>query len=134
MAHDRIPDSHRDLLEATVATLATVGEDGFPQVSEVWFLAEGDQIALSLNTARQKTKNLQTEPACTLFILDLANPYRYLEIRGTVDLVPDDDYEFADRVGAKYGGADLREHDGPGDRRVVVRIVPARINAVDMRG
>jgi PPOX class probable F420-dependent enzyme len=134
MAHDRIPDSHRDLLEAQVATLATVGEDGYPQVSEVWFLAESDQIAISLNTSRQKTKNLRTEPACTLFILDLANPYRYLEIRGTADLVPDDDYEFADRVGAKYGGADLREHDGPRDSRVIVRIVPVRINAVNMRG
>jgi len=134
MAHDRIPDSHRDLLEAEVATLATVGEDGYPQVSEVWFLTEGDQIAISLNTSRQKTKNLRTEPACALLILDLANPYRYLEIRGTADLAPDDDYEFADKVGAKYGGADLREHDGPGDRRVVVRIVPARVNAVNMRG
>ncbi len=134
MDHDRIPDSHRDLLEAEVATLATVGEDGYPQVSEVWFLAEGDRIAISLNSARQKTKNLQTDPACTLLILDLANPYRYLEIRGTADVVPDDAYEFADKVGAKYGGADLREHDGPGDGRVVVRIVPARINAVDMRG
>ena len=134
MAHDRIPDSHRDLLEAEVATLATVGEDGYPQVSEVWFLAEGDQIAISLNTARQKTKNLQIDPACTLLILDLANPYRYLEIRGTADVVPDDGYEFADRVGTKYGGTDLREHDGPGVRRVVVRIVPARVNAVNMRG
>jgi len=133
MAHDSIPDSHRDLLDGQFATLATVGGDGYPQLSEVWFLAEGDRIAISLNTSRQKTKNLQTEPACTLFLLDLANPYRYLEIRGTADLVPDDDHEFADQVGAKYG-ADLREHDGPGDRRVVVRIVPARINAVNMGG
>jgi PPOX class probable F420-dependent enzyme len=133
MAHDSIPDSHRDLLGADVATLATVGEDGFPQVSEVWFLAEGDRVAMSLNTSRQKTKNLQTEPACTVFILDLANPYRYLEIRGTADIEPDDDYAFADLIGEKYG-ADLREHDGPDDHRVVVRIVPARINAVKMRG
>jgi len=134
MAHDSIPDSHRDLLGADGATLATVGEDGFPQVSEVWFLAEGERVAISLNTSRQKTKNLQAEPACTVFILDLANPYRYLEIRGTADVVPDDGYEFADRVGTKYGGADLREHDGPGVRRVVVRIAPVRINAVNMRG
>jgi hypothetical protein len=46
---------------------------------------------------------------------------------------PDDDMEFARQVGAKYG-ADLREHDAPGDRRVIVRIVPARIRAVDMSG
>ena len=132
MAHD-IPASHRDLLDADFATLATVGEDGYPQVSEVWFLAEDDLVAISLNAARQKTKNLMTEPACTLFILDLANPYRYLEIRATADVVPDDDRTFAEKVGAKYG-ADLREHDTPGDRRVMVRIVPVHVNAVAMRG
>lgn len=133
MAHDQIPDSHRDLLDARFATLATVGEDGYPQVSEVWFLAEKGRVGISLNTTRQKTRNLTTEPNCTVFILDLANPYRYLEIRGTADVAPDEDRAFAERVGAKYD-ADLREHDAPGDKRVVVRVVPARVNAVDMSG
>lgn len=133
MANKRIPESHRDLLDAEFATLATVGDDGFPQLSEVWFLPQGDQIALSLNTARQKVKNKETKPACTLLILDVANPYRYVEIRGTAVVEPDDDMEFARQVGAKYG-ADLREHDGPGDRRVMVRIVPVRVRAVNMSG
>ena len=131
MADNSIPDSHRDLLEGQVLTLATVGEDGYPQLSEVWFLVEDGQVAMSLNTSRQKVKNLQTEPSCTAFLLELQNPYRYLEIRGTVVVEPDDDRVFAERVGAKYN-ADLREHDAPGDRRVVVRIVPVRVNAVDM--
>jgi PPOX class probable F420-dependent enzyme len=133
MADTTIPDSHRDLLAGNVLTLATVGVDGYPQVSEVWFVTEGDQIAMSLNTRRQKLKNLQTEPACTVFLLDLENPYRYLEIRGTAVIEPDEDRAFAEKVGAKYN-ADLREHDAPGDRRVVVRIVPVRVNAVDMGG
>jgi hypothetical protein len=30
------PDSHRDLLDAQVATLATIGGNGFPQLTEVW--------------------------------------------------------------------------------------------------
>jgi PPOX class probable F420-dependent enzyme len=133
MAHNTIPDSHRDLLEGDFATLATVGADGYPQVSEVWFLAEGDQVALSLNTARQKVRNLEAEPACTVLLLDLKNPYRYLEIRGTAAVQPDDDRAFAEQLGAKYA-ADLREHDAPGDRRVIVRIVPWRVNAVNMGG
>jgi PPOX class probable F420-dependent enzyme len=133
MANKSIPESHRDLLDAEFATLATVGDDGYPQLSEVWFLSQGDQIALSLNTARQKLKNLETEPACALLILDVANPYRYVEIRGTAVVEPDDDMEFARQVGAKYQ-ADLREHDVPGDRRVMVRIVPVRVRAVDMSG
>ncbi|MGP0031836.1 MAG: PPOX class F420-dependent oxidoreductase [Acidimicrobiales bacterium] len=127
-----VPDSHRDLLDSPVATLATIGPDGRPQLSAVWFLAEGDSVGISLNNSRQKTKNLLARPQCCLFILDLAVPQRYLELRGDAEITPDDDYAFADRVGQHYG-ADLRGHDRPGERRVAVRIVPSRVNAVDMR-
>jgi PPOX class probable F420-dependent enzyme len=126
-----IPDSHRDLLDQPVVTLATVGPDGRPQVSEVWFLAEDGEPKLSLNTSRQKTRNMQERPACTLFLLDLANPYRYVEIRGDAEITADDGYAFADRLGAKYG-ADVRAMDRPGERRVVVRVKPVRVRAVDM--
>ena len=128
-----IPDSHRDLLSAQVGTLGTIGPDGRPQLSEVWFLAEGDTVAISLNTSRQKTNNLRTNPAVSFLILDLANPYRYLELRGDAEITPDNDYVFADKVGAKYG-SDLRAHDHPGQSRVVVTIRPARVNAVNMGG
>jgi PPOX class probable F420-dependent enzyme len=129
-----IPDSHRDLLSAQTATLATVGSDGRPQLSEVWFLAEGDTVSVSLNSIRQKMKNLLCNPACTVFILDLANPYRYLELRGDAEITPDPDYTFANKVGAKYGGANLRERDRPGETRYVVTIRPVRVNAVNMGG
>jgi PPOX class probable F420-dependent enzyme len=126
-----VPASHRDLLDAQVGTLATVGSDGRPQLSEVWFVAEDDTVRISLNNSRQKTKNLVSNPACTLFILDLADPRRYLELRGDAVIEADDDYRFADQVGAKYG-ADLRVHDQPGQSRVTVTVEPVRINAVDM--
>jgi len=128
-----IPASHRDLLDGQFATLGTVGPDGRPQLSEVWFLADGDAVRLSLNDSRQKTKNLKANPAASLFLLDLAVPYRYLELRGDAEISPDDDHAFARRVGAKYQ-ADLSLHDKPGDKRVVVTIRPARVHAVDMRG
>ena len=122
-----IPDSHRDLLGAQVATLATVGGDALPQLSEVWFLAEDDTVRLSLNTSRQKAKNLQRRSGCSLLILDLANPYRYLEIRGDAEVEPDRDYAFADKLGAKYQVVDLRARDNPGESRVVVTIRPRRV-------
>ena len=128
-----IPASHQDLLEARVATLATVGADGWPQVSEVWFLAESDAIRLSLNTSRQKVRNLARHPACTLFILDVANTFRYLELRCEAALEPDADYRFADLVGAKYD-ADLRVHDAPGQPRLKVTLAVRKVNAVNMGG
>ena len=127
-----VPSTHTDLLDASVATIATVGPDGRPQVSAVWFLTEDGVVKVSLNVARQKTKNLAANPAVTVFILDPANPARYVEIRGDATLDPDDDYAFASRLGGKYGGADLRAMDGPDGRRVVVTVDPVRINAVDL--
>lgn len=125
------PDSHRDLLDADFASFATVGADGFPQVTEVWFLHEAGDLKLSLNSARRKTRNLRERPPCSLLLLDLANPYRYLEVRGTARIDPDDDYEFAVRIGAKYG-ADFRAYDRPGERRVTVTIEPVNVYAVDI--
>lgn len=128
-----IPQSHTDLLDADFATLATISRDGTPHQTEIWFLHEDGDIKISLNSSRSKTKHLVARPQCSLMILDLENPYRYLDVRGLARIEPDDDYAFADRVGAKYS-SDLRQHDGPGDRRVVVTIEPGSIFAVDMSG
>ena len=127
-----IPGAFLDLLEAQVATFATVGPDGRPQLSAVWFLHDDGELKVSLHATRQKTKNLRRNPAVNLFVLDPQNPMRYLEIRGDAELADDVDYAFAATVGAKYGGADLRQMDGDDQRRVVVTIRPARIVAIDL--
>ena len=128
-----IPASHRDLLQAMVATFATVGPDGRPQQTEVWFLEDGDSVALSLSTTRQKTKNLMARPACSLLIVDPTSPMRYIELRGDAEIIADDDFTFAGEVSQKYS-TNVREYDAPGDKRVKVHIDLARVNAVDMRG
>jgi PPOX class probable F420-dependent enzyme len=128
-----IPESHRDLLESQFATLATLGADGLPQLTEVWFLYDAGELKISLNSSRAKTQNLRARPACSVLILDLQNPYRYLEVRGNARIEDDPEYEFADRAGEKYD-ADLREHDRPSDTRVVVTVEPVKVHAVDMSG
>jgi PPOX class probable F420-dependent enzyme len=125
------PESHRDLLDGQFASLATVGRDGFPQVTEIWFLYDEGELKLSLNDSRRKTRNLRRDPRCTLFLLDVANPYRYVEVRGNAWIEPDDDYAFARKFGEKYD-ADLKVHDQPGESRVAVTIEPVNVYAVDM--
>ena len=123
-----VPESHKDLLQAPVAVLATNGANGQPQVSALWFLYDDGQIKISLNNSRQKLKNLQRDPRCTLFILDPNNPYRTLEIRARAELTPDPDYVFADKFGKKYNNADLRTNDQPGQTRYVVTLQPLKYN------
>ncbi len=126
------PETHRDLLKSDVAMLATIGRDGYPQVTALWFLFDEDgTLKLSLNTKRQKVKNLQAHPECTLFILDRSNPLRTLEIRAHAEINSDRDYIFANKLGRKYG-ADLRAMDGPGASRMVVTLRPIKINAIDL--
>jgi len=120
------PESHRDLLDAQVATLATIDDNGYPQVTAVWFVHDDGELRVSLNTTRHKTKNLAKRPHCSLFILDVANPQRYLEVRGNAKIEPDPDYEFAAKVTAKYG-LDLRNIDQPGESRVCVTIEPLKV-------
>ena len=61
-----------------------------------------------------------------MFILDTANPARYLELRGdaTSSRIPTTRSPI--KLGAKYGGVDLRNMDQPGESRVVVTIEPVR--------
>ena len=129
-----IPSGFEDLTQAQVATLATIGPDGRPQLSEVWFLYDDGVFKFSLHVDRQKTKNLRRDRAATLFVLDLQNPMRYLEVRGDAEVEPDDDYAFADRVGAKYGGVDLRKMDGDRPGRVIITIRPVKVNARNIGG
>jgi PPOX class probable F420-dependent enzyme len=129
-----IPEGFADLLDAPFATLGTIGPDGRPQLSEVWFLHNNGQLKVSVHASRQKTKNLRRNPAVNLFVLDLHNPLRYLEIRGDAELAEDPDYAFATKVGAKYGGADLRQMDGDDQRRLVATIRPTRVVAADLAG
>ena len=128
---ESIPESHRDLLHAR---LATVGRPGRPQMSTVYFLASEDgTVQLSVNATRQKFRNMANNPRVALHILDADEPFRYLELRGTTAVEPDDDYVFADRLGSKYGGLDLRNMDRPGEHRTVVTVTLTRVRAVDMR-
>ena len=125
------PSTHTDLLDADVATLATIDGDGLPQLTEVWFIHDGGELRLSLNGERFKTANLKARGACSLLILDLANPYRYLEVRGTAR-VDEDDGSLAGKVGQKYN-ADLTAYDQPGEVRYAVTIEPRKVHPVNMR-
>ena len=128
------PDSHRDLLDAQVASLATIGGDGFPQMTEVWFLHDDDELKLSLNT--RPSEDPKSREAAEVQPDDSSTSRTRTAISwcaGNARIDPDDDYAFADKLGAKYS-ADVKVHDQPGDKRVVVTIEPTKVYPVDMSG
>lgn len=128
-----IPEAYRDVLEnpQSFAHWATVGPDGSPQVNPVWFEFDGEQIVISQTKTRQKYRNVRRDPRVALSILDPDNPYRYLEVRGEVVEISDDDGNaFINKMAKKYIGQDEYPWDRPEDERVVVRIQPRRTTAM----
>ncbi len=123
-----IPESHKDLLESTaLVSVATIGPDGAPQVNPVWFGWDGSLLSFSQTKGRQKYRNLQKDRRVALSIVDSANPYRYMEIRGkVVDFIEDPDKAFIDSMSAKYLGQDKYPWNQPGDERVIVVVQPER--------
>lgn len=128
-----IPESHRDLLgeEAQAfAHLATLMADGTPQVTPVWFDAEGDQIRVNTARGRTKDRNMTARPHVALAISDPDNPYRYLQIRGTVvEAREEGAADHIDKLAGKYTGEAHYQWATPGMVRVIYLIRPDSVTA-----
>ncbi len=125
-----IPESHRDLVAGpNIGSLSTLGGDGAPQVTAVWFLLDGDALLFSLTTNRQKYRNAVRHPHVTLFVIDPNNSFRTLEIRGDASFEEDPGLVVFGRIVEGYG-QDPVGFPAPRDNRVVLRLTPSRVVAV----
>lgn len=100
------PETHADLLERPLfAHLATVRPDGSPQSSVMWFEWDGKRIRMTHTKTRQKFQNLTREPRVAISIADPEDGYRFLEARGEVEAIEDDDTEasFYKSLQHRYG-------------------------------
>jgi PPOX class probable F420-dependent enzyme len=134
----RIPESHRDLLEGPIyVTLATVMPDGQPQATVVWCSYDGSHVLINTRRGTQKEKNMRERPMATIMAIDPQNPYRYLEVRGSVDEITEegalDHINQLARLYANkptfYGGVAPAEMK---DKvvRVICKIKPRRVRTV----
>ena len=122
-----ILETHRDILEKKgFAHIATIGPNGEPQSTPVWYGWDGTDLKFSTTKARQKYRNLVRNPQASASILDPDDPYRYLEIRGAAEIEDDPDKTFIDEMSRKYMGRDFPGNQ-PGDERVVVKIRPEHV-------
>ena len=129
-----IPDSHRDLLERPVlASLATLMPNGQIQVTPVWCNYDGTYVIVNATADRQKHKNMVERPHVTLMLLDPENAFRYLEIRGTVEVITaEGGGESMNELSLKYTGKSKRYGiEAPArevSERLLYKIRPLRVN------
>jgi PPOX class probable F420-dependent enzyme len=120
-----LSDLARRLLDAPVhATVASLEEDGSPQLSVVWVTREGDDVLLSTLAGRRKARNWARDPRATVLLIDPEDTGRYAEIRGRVTLVDDPGGSLIHELAHKY---DDEPFTGTVEDRVIVRLTPERV-------
>jgi PPOX class probable F420-dependent enzyme len=125
-----LPELARELIDGqNFASVATIQADGSPQSSIVWVRRDGDDVLFSTAKGRRKYANLLADPRVSLLVTDVANPYRYAEIRGSATVSDDPQAELIQELADKYTGQAFATR--PGDDRVIVRIAPDRVVVYD---
>ena len=124
--------SYRDILDKKgFAHLATVGDDGRPQVTPVWVDFDGTHVRVNTARGRVKDRNLSKHPEVALSIQDPDNPYRYVQIRGRVAEMTEQGADaHIDALAKKYLGQDRYPNRQPGEKRVLVKITPERVQGM----
>lgn len=123
----RLPDLAKQLLDApTFAVLSTVNPDGSAQSSVIWVKRDGDEILFSSIRGRRKTRNLERDPRASIVLINPANGYEYVEVRGTVSMTEEGGRELIDELSYKYDGQPFRV-EAPDVVRVVFRISPTHV-------
>jgi len=119
------------LQELRFAVLATINQDGTPQLTTMWYLLENDgTITMNTKVGRAKERNMRRDPRISICVED---DYNFLTINGTVEMIDDPEIAQHDiyRLSARYHGEEkarrqMREQFSK-EKRVTLRLQPEHI-------
>lgn len=125
-----IPERLLDLLaddKKAFASLALTLADGSPQVTPIWFGWDGTHIILNTARGRVKDRVMKRGGKVALLIVDPADPYRYIQIRGcVVEETEEGAYDMICDLRLKYRG-DRNYPKNPGEVRVTYKVLPEAV-------
>jgi PPOX class probable F420-dependent enzyme len=124
------PEEFLDLIKPETKSflfLATVNNKGIPQVTPVWFDADGEYIYINTNEGRLKDRNMKSQPDVAMVIQDPKDPYRYLGIRGKVisHTIEGAD-EHIDMLSRRYYNKPWTYREG--QKRIIFKIQPTHFD------
>jgi PPOX class probable F420-dependent enzyme len=126
-----IPEKYHDLLKDEARAflfLATIMEDGSPQVTPIWFNHDDRHILINSAKGRIKDRNMRARPKVAMVIQDPNDPYRYLQIRGeVVEITEEGGLEHIKELARKYTDKPWRGN-GPDEVRVIYKILPENLD------
>jgi len=124
-----IPEEYLDLFEKRAfAHLATLMEDGSPQVTPVWIDFDGTYIMVNSARGRVKDRNMRRDPRVAIEIIDPDDPYRYFQVQGkVVEITEEGAADHIDKMAQKYMGKERYPYHRPDETRVLYKVLPEKI-------
>jgi PPOX class probable F420-dependent enzyme len=111
-------------------TVVTLRKDGSPQSTPVWIDTDGEHVLFNTAIGRAKEKHLRRDPRVAVTVLPSENQQAgYVTVNGTAELTEEGAKDHIDKLAKKYLGVDEYPYLQPGERRVIVKITPDKIDA-----
>ena len=108
--------------------IATLMNDGSPQLSPVWANYEDGYILINTAEGRIKHKNVLRDPRVAVSVVSKDNPLDMTTIRGTVEeLIPDYEYKHADKLTQQYMNREHYPFKRDDEKRVILKIKPNKV-------
>ena len=103
---DTIPQEVRDLFdEPALAHVSYLNRKAQIVTFPIWVDFDGEHILVSSPMGSRKGTSLRERPEVSVSIVSIKNPWHWLSVSGrVVDIQPDEDLAFIDRMSQKYAG------------------------------
>ena len=118
------PEDAEFLTEPQIANIASVLRDGSPHVVPVWIDTDGEALLFNTFKGSVKHRNLERDPRVAISVVDKADPYRKVLVRGSVEFVEEGADAHLDKLAKKYLNQDTYPWRDPKQVRVIGRVVP----------
>lgn len=105
-----------------IANVATVDQEGKPQLTPVWIDIDGDELVFNTAKGRAKQSNLDRNPSVAVSVVDPDDPYNVVIVRGTVEATEDGADAHIDGLAKKYLDVDTYPMRRPGEVRIIYRV------------
>lgn len=99
------------LRQPHIAVLATVGPDGQPHATPVWYLYEDGVFLIGVERTSIKHRNVRRNPRATLVVDQRERPVRYVMAQGVAEVLPSLTEDVRLRLSLHYlGDSEGREY------------------------
>jgi PPOX class probable F420-dependent enzyme len=131
-----IPEHHREFVARNRLCVLGWNRSGGategPPLTPVFYVADGDDVVISITEDRAKTRALRRDPAISVCVLGEEMPYPYVTLFGTARIEQEQAFEVMARVVESMGRPldDARrqalKERAEREQRVVLRVTPQR--------